>query len=102
MAVLAYPLFPQDFPGSEKKDFEVQPERNMIDIPDIQAELFFPRNRVSPVDLRPSSNARLNLMPSRLFGRVAVQVVHQQRARTDQTHVALKHVDQLRQLIEAG
>lgn len=74
----------------------------MINIPHIQCEFIFPRQGIAPVDLRPASDARLDLMTAHLLRSVAIQVLHQQGARPDQAHVSLQDVEQLWKLIHAG
>lgn len=41
-------------------------------------------------------------MAACLFGRVKREILHQERPRTDEAHVAAQHVEQARQLIQAG
>src|SRR5450830_1721918 len=54
----------------------------------VQREALVPRDGVTPVDLRPSGDAWPDLVPSRLFPIVAVEVLRQEGARTDDAHVA--------------
>ena len=55
--------------------------------------------------LRPFTWARpgdsgSDLVPARLRRRIAIQVLHQKRARTHEAHVASQHVDELWQLVK--
>src|SRR5665647_1546139 len=80
----------------------VQRERAVVDVPDVHLEALVPRDGVTPVDLRPSGDAGPDLVPSRLLPIVAVEVLRQEGARTDDAHVALEHVDELREFVERG
>ena len=73
----------------------------MIDIPCVQFEPAFPRYLVPAVHLRPPCDARPDLVTPALLLGVQGQVLHQQRTRPDETHVAHQDVPQLRQLIQA-
>src|SRR5690606_10394407 len=79
-----------------------QPKRLMVHIPDIVAELVLPRQGIAAVNLSPAGKARPHLVAAGLLGVVERQILHQQRARADQAHVALEDVPELRQLVEAG
>src|SRR4030067_2905308 len=74
----------------------------MVDIPDIQVELVFPGQHVTAIDLRPPGYARQNFMAARLLRCVALQVLHQQWARTDQAHLTPQYIKQLRKFVQAG
>ncbi len=52
-------------------------------------------------DLREARDAWHDVVTAGLRGRVAFEIPHQQRPRTDEAHVALEHVDQLRDLVDA-
>ena len=74
----------------------------MLNVPHVQLEPLFPRERVAPVDLRPAGDPRTHVVTPRLTRRVEGQIFHQQRPRTHETHVAPQDVVELRQLVEAG
>ncbi len=74
----------------------------MIDIPDVETETLLPGKRIAPVNLSPPGNARPDVVTTSLLRRIQRQVLHQQRAGSHQAHVALEHVDQLRQFIQTG
>ena len=50
--------------------------------------------------LRPAADARPHLVAAGLLGRVERQILRQQRPRPNQRHVALQHIDKLRQLVD--
>jgi hypothetical protein len=60
-----------------------------------------------PIDLGPAGDARLDAMSMEIFlDGVAIEAIarlhrNRMRPRTDQRHIALQHIDQLWQLIEA-
>ena len=87
------------FEDSEEKNFEVEEERTVVDVPDIQAKLLFPRKGVASVDLGPAGDARTDFVAARLFGRIAWKVSHGERARADEGHFAGKDVQKLWQLV---
>ena len=41
-------------------------------------------------------------MPSMLLPRIAIEILHEQGARPDQTHIAFEHIPELRQLIQGS
>ena len=41
-------------------------------------------------------------LPARLFWSIALDIVHDQRPRADQAHVAAQHIPKFRQFIQAG
>src|SRR5450759_511201 len=80
----------------------VQRDRAVVDVPDVHLQALVPRDGVTPVDLRPSGDAWPDLVPSRLLPIVAVEVLGEEGARTDDAQVALEHVDELREFVERG
>ena len=92
----------EDAPHREEENLDVEPEGLVIDIPNIEREFFFPRNGVAAVDLRPASEAGTNVVPTRLFFVVEGQVLHEQRTRADETHVAFEYEEKFRKLIEGS
>src|SRR5438132_9787504 len=85
----------------QNHDLAIEPYADVVNIPDIELELVGPRNRVAAIDLRPAGQSWFDFVPPRLFRRVAVEVLHQQRTRTDQAHIAFKNVEEFGQLIKA-
>ena len=84
------------FEDSEEKDLEVEEKRAVVDVPNVEAELLFPRKGVAAVYLRPAGDSGSNLVASRLFGRIARKVSRGERARADEGHLAGKDVQKLR------
>ena len=74
----------------------------MIHVPHVEGELLLPGEGVAPVHLRPAGDAGQHFVAARLLGGVAVEVLHQQRARTDQAHVAFEDVEEFGEFIQAG
>lgn len=52
-------------------------------------------------DLGPAGNTGFDLMTAHLMGRIAIEVRHKQRTRTDEAHVPAEDVDQFGQLVDA-
>ena len=80
---------------------EIEPEALMIDVPQVQCKASVPRGGVAAVYLRPSRNAGKNFMSPPLFWSVAIQILHQQRTRTNEAHLSTKNIPQLRKLVQA-
>src|SRR4051794_4378609 len=59
----------------ERQNFNIEPESMVIHIPDIEIKFLLPGNGVSTVDLRPAGDARPDLMPARLRGIVAIEIL---------------------------
>src|SRR4051812_19135022 len=84
-----------------RENSEVETERAVIDVPDVVLELFFPGQRVSAVNLRPTRDPWTRVMPTRLLGRVALEILHQQWPRPDHAHLAAQDVQEFGQFVEA-
>ena len=102
LPILADPLPLEDFLKSHPENLDIEPERPVVDVPDIVFEFFLPADGIATIDLRPAGDAGAHLVAAGLFRRVAVEVFHQQRARPDQAHVALEDVEQFGEFVEAG
>src|SRR5258706_226614 len=83
----------EDFPERQQQNFDIQPERAVVHVPHIQLEFILPGERIPSVNLRPAGDARENVMTAGLLGRIALQVLHQQGARTHQAHLAAQDVE---------
>src|SRR6266487_2369596 len=102
MALGADALSLHDPDRCEQQDADVEPKAASFNIPDVERKLLFPCDGVAAVDLSPASNSRPAFVAACLFGCVPTKVLHQKRARANQAHISLEHVEQLRQFIEAG
>ena len=101
VSLLADAIAAERLPDGQGNDLQVEPERRVVDIPDVQLELFFPAQRVAAVYLSPAGDPRAHVVPTRLLGRVERQVFHQKGPRSDETHVPAEHVPEFRQLVQA-
>src|SRR5437879_3208127 len=72
----------------------------MIHVPYVQAQALVPGLRIVAVDLRPTRDPGAHLVSAGLLGGVPRQVFDEQWPRSDEAHVAAKHVPKLRKLIE--
>ena len=95
-------LVAEDFLKSCQHDGDIGFKGEIVDIPDVEAEFFSPGEIVAAMALRPSGDAGSHVVAAHLLGRVKRQILHQQRARADERHVAFEHVPELWQLIERG
>ena len=82
------------FQSVMQDDLDVQPERPVVHVPDVITEFILPGDGVASVDLRPTRQAGIDIMPAHLFGRVAFKVFHQQRTRADHAHLAAQDVEE--------
>src|SRR6185437_10727824 len=94
-------LSPKHYDRGLRDDLEVKREAQMIDVPRVERELALPRDFVASVHLRPSREAWFDVEALPLLGVVPRDVLHQERARPDDTHLAGEDVEQLGQLVEA-
>lgn len=77
-------------------------EGEVVDIPHVELELFGPRDGVAAVALCPAGDAWTHVVAAGLLRAVEREVLRQQGARPNEGHVALDHVDELRQLVDRG
>src|SRR6516165_4880702 len=90
-----------DTDKSQPNNLQIEPQRTIINVPDVEGEAMLPRYRVAAVDLSPASKARANLITPHLLRRMIGNVFHEQRPGPDQAHLPPDHVPKLRQLVEA-
>jgi hypothetical protein len=74
----------------------------VVDVPAVQGEALRPVDVVAAVDLGPAGDAGFDLEAPGVLGRVVRDLRQHVRARPDQAHLPAQHVDQLRQLVQAG
>jgi hypothetical protein len=72
----------------------------MLDIPYVEIEPLGPTERVPSRNLREAGDARTNVVAPPMIVRIQWKVLHEQRPRSDETHIAAQHVEQLRQLVD--
>src|SRR5262249_62252373 len=92
----------QDGEHRPAQDREIEPDAPVVNVPDVERKAVVPRQRVAAAHLHETGDAGTNSVPARLLRRVTRQILRQQRPGTDQRHVAAKHVQKLRQLVDAG
>ena len=74
----------------------------MIDVPDIELELFGPGEGVASMALGPPADAGTDFVPPGLLFIIQREVLYQQGSRTDQGHIAFQDVDELGEFVDAG
>lgn len=72
----------------------------MIYIPHVEFEFLMPGYGVATVTLCPAGDAGTHFVTARLLGSVEREILHQQRPRADQRHVAFEDVPELWQLVD--
>lgn len=96
------PLAAKDGDRGKKDDFYIEEEGDMVDVPQVVGEFFFPRDGITAVDLCPTGEAGAKVVAGHLFGAVEGQVFHQQRPWADKAHLSFENVEQFGQLVEAA
>src|SRR5688500_7032557 len=69
------------------EDAQIEPDRPMVDVPDVELQPVRPGRVVPAIDLRPASDARTNVVAPLLARRVAVEVLHEERTGPHQAHL---------------
>src|SRR6185436_9464292 len=82
------------------KNSEVELEREMLHVIEVQFETFLPAQSITAVHLRQSGDPRPDVMPASLLWGVERQILHEQRPRANQAHLAREHVPQLWNLVQ--
>jgi hypothetical protein len=101
MPVAADAFAVQDRRQRQPKNFEVEQEALVVNIPDIKFKFLLPCQGIPSIDLCPAGDARANVMPSGLPRIVKRQILHQQWSWTNKTHVPPQHVPEFWQFIQA-
>ena len=82
------------------EDPQVEPQRGVLDVPEVELDPLVPRQRGAAVDLRPAGDPGQRVEPAPLALVVAVDLDLHGRARADERHLAAQHVDEVRHLVE--
>ncbi len=83
------------------QNFQVQPERIVLNIVQIILGVQVHGAAAAAIDLPPASHARQHAKALPLPGLVLGGHIRHLGAWADQAHIAAQHIDQLRQLVEA-
>src|SRR5262249_21807379 len=86
--------------GRTREDLQVDLRRAVLDVPDVHFDPVLPRQGGPAVHLRPAGDPGLDLEPTTLPRRVALDLVAERRSRADHAHVAAHDVPELRQLVD--
>src|SRR5687767_3560135 len=85
-------------------DFQIQGYGPVLDVIEVVLDALLERGVAAPaVDLRPAGDAGLHLVAQHVLRNAVLELLDEERplrARTDDRHIALQHVPELRQLIE--
>ena len=81
-----------------QQDETIEPQRGIVQIPNIERSLIKGANVAPAVDLRPPGHTRPGRQTRGKGGRL---IARQQRARTDKRHTADKDIVKLREFVEA-
>lgn len=99
----------ENLEGRLDHDFEVEQQRPVIDIPKVKADALCDLGGLwccaaAAIALRPPGNAGFDVVTEGVFANNFFELIvmgESVRARTDDRHVAAKHVEKLRQFINA-
>src|SRR5262245_3955215 len=95
----------EDPPHRERDDLEVEPERPVLDVLEVELDALLERGVApQPVDLRPAGHAGLHLVPQHVAGDGPAELLDEEwalRSGTDDAHLAAQDVHELGQLVEA-
>src|SRR5215831_16603826 len=91
-------------PERLQQNLQIEPETPALDVVEIVLDPLLDRRVPSPaVDLRPTRDPRLDLVPEHVAGHPASELLEEARPLgpgADETHLAAQHVHELRQLVE--
>src|SRR5436305_12947368 len=93
-------LAAQDEPHRPEEDLEIESQRLMLDVPEVELDPLGPRQRSPAVDLRPAGDPGLDGQPPALALRVLLDLDLERRPRTDDRHFAAQDVPQVAQLVQ--
>src|SRR5215471_11859001 len=99
---------PQNFEDGPAKNITVQTKACVLCIPEIEMdtarhELYCRRFPTQPMDLSPTGNTRLDVLPNLImFDELCINVVMRDcmRSRPDQGHIPNENIDELRKFIQ--
>src|SRR5436190_4459288 len=91
----------QDRRNGTQQDAQVEPERAVLDVLEIEPHPLAEAQGTAPADLPQAGDAGLHVEPAQLPGLVLLDFLRNRGARADQAHVPLEHVEELRDLVEA-
>src|SRR6478609_1046158 len=96
--IISLLLLRRAVPASEHRqphDFEVQSQRPVLDVIEIEFDAFFERRVAAPaVDLRPPGNARLHFVAQHVLGDAVLELLDEEGplgTRSDDRHIAPQH-----------
>src|ERR1700681_788754 len=93
----------QNYGNGLCQDFEIHPQRPLVDVFHVQLHPFFERDGAAAVDLPEASNPWADTKAATLPVLMESLVIPDgKRPRAYQAHVAFQHVEKLRKLINAG
>lgn len=87
--------------GGHGQDPEIECQAPVIDIPRVELEPRGKTERMAASHDGPTRDARSYVVAPRLIRRVLVEILHEQRTRPNEAHLAADDIPELRKLIEA-
>src|SRR5262249_24930645 len=90
----------QDHRNRSPQNLDVEPERTVVDVPDVERDALWPRQLNSAVHLRPARHPRRDHEAPALKRRVFFHLFQNGWPWPDQRHFTTQNVEQLRQFID--
>src|SRR5882672_1853890 len=84
----------------QRENSDIQPDRLVLHIPDVQCKFFIPSKRIPSLYLSPSSDTWKSFMPTCLEFVITREIGSNQWTRPHQAHFAPQNIPQLRQFID--
>src|SRR5215208_158025 len=95
---LVEPVPAEHHPHGPPENPQVERERRVLDVPEVELDPLAPRQRRAALDLCPARQARQHGEPAALALGVAVDLDLNRRARPDDRHLTPQHVHEVRKL----
>ena len=86
----------------QNQDFKIEQAGLMLQIPEVEFKLAFPRQTISSVNLSPASDSWACLVAVCLLWGVPLQINRWQGAGTDQAHFTTQDVPKFREFVQTG
>src|SRR5207253_6082595 len=90
----------EDRRNRAQQDLQIEPRRPVVDILEIELHPAVEVDLVAAADLPQTRQSRLHRQPPAMPPVVRRHFLRNRRPRADETHVALEHVPELRELVE--
>jgi hypothetical protein len=91
----------EDLSHGHDQNPEIEPKAAVIHIPDIKRKALPKWHDVTAIDGGPTRDSRACVVTTALFGGVGLEILEEERTRSNETHLPFQHVPELRQFVDA-